>query len=63
MLCIYGRVIERTGPYHSQIQAFSPADHLDEFGEVASAGIDGILKKEQFEQARQNGWPPIPEER
>jgi hypothetical protein len=55
---IYGKVLERTGISTFQAEAYSAAAPYGEFGEVDVSKIDYILSKEEFELARQNGWPP-----
>lgn len=54
---VYARVIERTGWQSCMVSAYSAAAPRGERGEVSINDIEHILTQEDFEKARERGWP------
>jgi len=54
---VYGKVLKRTGMDTFEANAFSIAAPNGEFGQVYASEAECTLSKEEFEFARQHGWP------
>ncbi len=53
----YGEVLKRTGISTCEAEVFSVAAPSGEVGTVELADIDNIFSEEDFEIAREKGWP------
>jgi len=55
----YGQILERTGMYECRARVYSVAAPSGEEGGLDTQRIDAVLSKEQFESARNAGWPEV----
>jgi hypothetical protein len=56
-MCVYAKVIERTGIFTCLILAYSAAAPYGEEGEINIDAIKSILTVDDFEKARRLNWP------
>ena len=56
-MSIFVEVLERTGLATCRVRAYSRAAPSGETGEVYADVMEATMTREQFERARQQGWP------
>lgn len=56
-ITVYAKVIVRTGLNKCEIVSYSGAAPFGEKGEVSTDIIEDTMSSEEFDQARQQGWP------